>query len=136
MHRPFLLISFILAALAVVLGAFGAHALKQTLSAESLGAFETGVRYQFYHCFALMVTGIIYENYRNIWIRFAGYAFVAGVLLFSGSLYLLVWLKTTPSTGLSGVGIVTPIGGLCLIAGWIFLLSGLMIRRSSALKSI
>jgi uncharacterized membrane protein YgdD (TMEM256/DUF423 family) len=126
----------LLAALAVILGAFGAHGLKQILPAEALTTFETGVRYHFYHSIALMISGIVYERFRNQWILFACYSFVTGIVLFSGSLYLLSWLKETETVGLSKIGIITPFGGLFFIAGWIALAIGFKSKGQAPLKSI
>jgi uncharacterized membrane protein YgdD (TMEM256/DUF423 family) len=136
MHRTFLIVAVVLLALAVILGAFGAHGLKQILPQESLTSYETGVRYHFYHAFALLVTGMLYERFRTRWIVYAGYAFIAGIILFCGSLYLLTFLKTTNTVGLSGIGIVTPIGGLFFVAGWLSLLIAFINRNPSPLKSI
>lgn len=136
MHRTFLIVSVVLLALAVILGAFGAHALRQILPADSLLTFETAVRYQFYHGFALLVTGMLYDRFRNKWIILAGYGFMAGILLFSGSLYLLITLKQTSTVGLKNIGIITPFGGLGFIFGWICLLAGFISKTRSPLKSI
>ena len=111
----------IFAALAVILGAFGAHGLKQIVPPETVTTFETGVRYHFYHSFALLVTGMLYEKSRKGWIKFAGISFIAGIALFSGSLYILTILRATETVGLSSIGIITPFGGLFFIAGWIAL---------------
>ena len=108
-------------ALAVILGAFGAHGLKQIVPAESISTFETGVRYHFYHSFALLSTGILFDRGRTGWMKFAGFAFIAGIILFSGSLYILTLLKATETAGLRGIGIITPFGGLFFVAGWIAL---------------
>ena len=121
MHKPFLITACILAALAVILGAFGAHGLKQIVPPETISTFDTGVRYHFYHVFALMITAMLYERSRKGWIKFAGISFIAGIILFSGSLYLLTILKATETVGLSRIGIITPFGGLFFIAGWIAL---------------
>lgn len=136
MHKPFLNIAAALAGLAVILGAFGAHGLKKIVPPESVAAFETGVRYHFYHSIALLAAGILYERHRNKWIKYSGYAFIIGILLFSGSLYLLTFLKASDSVGLSGIGIITPFGGLFFIAGWISMLVGFNVKNQSALKSI
>lgn len=136
MHKTFLTVAASLAAAAVILGAFGAHALKQILPQDLILIFETGVRYQFYHSFALLATGILYERFRNKWILYAGYCFIAGILLFSGSLYLLLSMKATNTAGLSQIGIITPFGGLFFIAGWVFLLAGFNTKNQSSLKSI
>lgn len=105
-----------------MLGAFGAHALKSKITSDQLQVFETGVRYQFYHSLALLVVGLISLKFEHGGIRMAAWLFMAGIVLFSGSLYLLSnreWL------GIEGwksiLGPVTPLGGLCFIAGWISL---------------
>jgi uncharacterized membrane protein YgdD (TMEM256/DUF423 family) len=136
MHKTFLIIGTIVLVVAVILGAFGAHGLRRYVPADSIGTFETGVRYQFYHGFALMITAILYERYRNKKAVYAGYLFFAGIVLFSGSLYLLTFLKATNSVGLSGIGIITPVGGLLFIAGWITLLIAISRGNRSSLKSI
>ena len=135
MHKKYLTIACLLCALAVALGAFGAHGLKQWISGESILTFETGVRYQFYHSFALLFTGILYDKFRNKWIRYAANSFISGIILFSGSLYALVLLKATHTVGLEAIGILTPLGGIFFIAGWIFLLPGL-IQNPSPVKSL
>lgn len=126
MYKPALTGGALLAALAVILGAFGAHALKEILTPEQLQTYETGVRYQFYHCFALLATGVIYTAYPVKQLRLATNFFYAGILLFSGSLYTLSLLKATGHVGLTGIGAITPFGGLCFITGWILLLAGVM----------
>lgn len=124
MHRKFLATSAILGALSVAIGAFGAHSLKQIVPAESLVTFETGVRYQFYHTFALFLVAILYERFPHKQIRWAGNCFIIGIILFSGSLYALTLLKATENVGLSKLGIITPFGGLFFIAGWLLILPG------------
>jgi uncharacterized membrane protein YgdD (TMEM256/DUF423 family) len=121
MHRGFLITGSLLAALAVGLGAFGAHGLKKIVPAETVTTFETGVRYQFYHCFALIIVAILFEKFAGSWMTYAGYAFIAGIILFSGSLYVLTMIQATGTVGLRGIGIITPFGGLFLIAGWILM---------------
>jgi uncharacterized membrane protein YgdD (TMEM256/DUF423 family) len=104
----------ILGALAVILGAFGAHALRSHLEPRDLEAFETAVRYQMYHVFALFAAAWLLS--RNApYSAPAAWAFIAGVTIFSGSLYLLV------ATGQRWLGAVTPLGGLAFIAGWCLL---------------
>ena len=124
MHKGFLRWAAILGSLAVVLGAFGAHGLKQYVTAETISTFETAVRYQFYHVFALLAVGIIYKDLPLKWLRYAGNCFLIGILLFSGSLYILTALKAADTVGLSGVGAITPLGGVFFIAGWVLLLAG------------
>ena len=89
MQKNFIMAGCVFAALAVALGAFGAHGLKSVLSPERLEIFETGVRYQFYHAFALLITGLAAHFYPNKLLKYAGYLFVIGILFFSGSIYLL-----------------------------------------------
>jgi uncharacterized membrane protein YgdD (TMEM256/DUF423 family) len=124
-YRPALNAAIIFAALCVIIGAMGAHALKGILSDELLATYETAVRYQFYHSLALAFAGSVYYVFPSVWVRRATWAFIAGIILFSGSIYLLVYLKQTANLGLSKLGILTPIGGLFLIVGWIFLLIGI-----------
>lgn len=124
MYKPAITAGAIFAALAVILGAFGAHALKEVLQPDQLQTFETAVKYQFYHSFALLGTGIIFSSFPFRQIRLASTFFIIGILLFSGSLYALTLLKMNGQVGLGGVGIITPIGGLFFIAGWLMLLWG------------
>ena len=135
MHKPFLVVAAALAALAVILGAFGAHSLRQVLPPESLNVFETGVRYHFYHSFALLATGMLAGKFRRKWIKYAGNSFIAGIILFSGSLYALAFLQAAGNVGLRSIGILTPIGGLFFIAGWIFLAVAFSAREDS-MKSV
>ena len=128
MHKLFLILASILGGLSVILGAFGAHGLKKIVSAESVATFETGVRYQFYHCFALFIVAILFEKFANKWMAAAGWMFIIGIILFSGSLYLLTYLKSTNAVGLRGVGIITPIGGLFFVAGWLLMLIAIVKR--------
>ncbi len=125
MYKNFLQWAAALGALAVALGAFGAHSLKQYVPVETISTFETGVRYQFYHVFALLLAGVLWERFPGKWMRYAGYCFLIGILLFSGSLYLLTFLKATNTIGLTGLGIITPFGGVFFIGGWICLLLGI-----------
>ncbi|MBI3883538.1 MAG: DUF423 domain-containing protein [Sphingobacteriales bacterium] len=124
MHKKFLQLAALLAALSVILGAFGAHSLKQFLPADTLQTFETAVRYQLYHAFALFVAGILYKEFPGKAITWAGYLFVGGIVLFSGSLYLLCYIKYQQLSSLLWVGAVTPLGGLLFVGGWISLLAG------------
>ena len=125
MHKTFLQFASLLGALAVALGAFGAHALKRIAPEAVVNIFETGVRYQFYHVFALIAAGILYRDFSNKWMLWAGNSFIAGILLFSGSLYILTYLKASAKSGFDWVGIITPFGGLAFIAGWICMFIGL-----------
>ncbi len=125
MHRSFLSIASVLGAIAVVLGAFGAHALKRMVSDVAVNIFETGVRYQFYHVFALAAVGILYRDFPGKWMLWAGNCFIIGMLLFSGSLYVLTYGKAAVRPGFDWIGIITPFGGLAFIAGWICMLVGI-----------
>ena len=123
MHRWFLIAASLIGALSVALGAFAAHKLKQVMPADAVAVFETGVRYQFYHAFALLAAGILYEKYPGALLKWAGYCFQVGIILFSGSLYVLTALKAADTAGLSKIGILTPLGGLFFIAGWILMVT-------------
>ncbi len=125
MYRKALIAGAIFAALAVITGAFGAHALKAVLPEQQLLVFETGARYQFYHSFALLITGIAYFSFPHKYLKIATNLFIIGILFFSGSLYVLPFLVNAGiKPGLAGI--ITPIGGLLLIAGWISLLAGII----------
>jgi uncharacterized membrane protein YgdD (TMEM256/DUF423 family) len=116
MNQLFLLLGSVSGGLAVALGAFGAHALKARLTPDHLVTFETGVRYQMYHALAMLAVALALTRVpaANLF-NAAGWLFVAGTLLFSGSLYLLCL------THKRWLGAVTPFGGLVFIAGWICL---------------
>ncbi len=126
MPKSFLIIGTILAGLAVVLGAFGAHGLKKLVGPETVSTYQTGVQYQMYHALALLFLGVLYERSQNYLLNFAGIFFIGGVVLFSGSLYLLASLKAMDKIGTTGIGLITPIGGLLFIIGWILLLISLL----------
>ena len=126
MHKFFLTAGASLAGLGVILGAFGAHSLKQMVGPETVGTFQTGVQYQMYHAFALMIVGILFDRMPSATLQWAGIAFIVGILLFSGSLYLLASLKAMNKVGISGIGIITPFGGLFFIAGWLLLLIAIL----------
>jgi uncharacterized membrane protein YgdD (TMEM256/DUF423 family) len=121
MHKGFLITAAVLSALAVALGAFGAHGLKKIVPPETVATFDTGVRYQLYHCFGLFITAILFEKFASGSLKYAAYFFIIGIILFSGSLYLLTAIKATNTVGLRGIGIITPFGGLFFIAGWLML---------------
>jgi uncharacterized membrane protein YgdD (TMEM256/DUF423 family) len=117
-ERVFAAIGSIIAALGVAAGAFGAHGLKGVLSTEMLAAFETAVRYHLIHALALLATGWAATRWDSRAIRAAGWLFVAGIVIFSGSLYVLCL------TGARWLGAVTPIGGTAFILGWLALAWG------------
>ena len=125
MQTFYLKIAALLGALAVALGAFGAHALKKILDEKSLLVFETAVRYQFYHVFALLAVGILLKEFPNSNLIWSGRFFCYGILIFCGSLYLMTLLEAIGLQGFKWLGAITPIGGLCLIAGWILMAIGL-----------
>lgn len=112
MHRAFLLLAFLFGLLGVAAGAFGAHALRDALGPERLATFETGVRYQLYHALALLGVGLAAARWPDHGWAAPGLLFVAGILIFSGSLYAL------SLTGARWPGAITPVGGLCFLAGW------------------
>ncbi|MGD9338963.1 MAG: DUF423 domain-containing protein, partial [Syntrophobacterales bacterium] len=116
MERLFFLLASISGGLAVVLGAFGAHALEVRIEPSLLATFEIGVRYQMYHALALLAVATALARWSAIrMLATAGWSFAAGTTLFSGSLYLLVL------TGERWLGAITPLGGLAFIVGWFFL---------------
>ncbi len=104
--------------LGVGFGAFGAHFLRGHLPGEMLSVFETGVRYQMYHSIALIVVGLLAD--KGKYFKYAGMLYILGIILFSGSLYLLA------ITNINRFGIITPFGGLSLLAGHVFLLAGFL----------
>ncbi len=114
MYKKHLTIAAFLGMLSILLGAFAAHKLKDYLEPQSLATFETGVRYQFYHVFALALAGILYKEYPNKNVINAGNLFILGIIFFSGSLYLLSFFGTR----LTWIGAITPIGGFFFIFGW------------------
>ncbi len=120
----------IFAGLAVIFGAFGAHTLKEKfqMPADQLAIFDTGVRYQFYHSFALLISGMLAASFPARQVKQAATFFIIGIVLFSGSLYAMTMLHTG-GAGLGPVGILTPIGGLFFIIGWILLLIGILKQK-------
>jgi len=126
MHKLFLSIGALLGGIAVALGAFGAHGLKKIVPLDTVNTFQTGVQYQMYHSLALVAVAIIFEKFPNKLMIWAGTTFCIGILLFSGSLYLLTILKATGKVGMEGVGIITPFGGLFFIMGWLLFFAGVM----------
>lgn len=120
MQQLFLLIGTALGGSGIAIGAFGAHALKNILASSGrLDVYETAVKYQFYHAFALLILGLLMYRIQSPLLNYAGIAFTVGTIIFSGSLYTLC---------LSGVGkwgAVTPFGGIILIIGWCLLFAGI-----------
>lgn len=124
MTRTFGALACVLAFVAVAAGAFGAHALRARVGPELLGVWETGARYQMYHALALLAVAWVGDRWPGRLAVGAGWAFVVGILLFSGSLFLLVL------SGARWLGAVTPLGGLAFLTGWLLLASH--VRRHSA----
>jgi uncharacterized membrane protein YgdD (TMEM256/DUF423 family) len=121
MHKIILIVGSIFGGLAVAVGAFGAHALKKTLeAADRTETFETAVKYQFYHALALLLLGTLMFHLKHQYFNYAGLSFSVGIIIFSGSLYALCL------SGITKFGMITPIGGLFLIAGWVFLMMGVL----------
>lgn len=124
MNKTFLFIAAVSGFLAVAIGAFGAHGLKPHISPEAMQWYETGSRYHFYHTLALLAIALLMKNDSKL-LGYAGFAFLIGILLFSGSLYVMA------VTGMKKLGMITPIGGVALLAGWgMMAIEGLK-RRSS-----
>ncbi|CAL2088777.1 DUF423 domain-containing protein [Tenacibaculum sp. 190524A02b] len=117
MEQTLLIFGTIYGMLAVVFGAFGAHALKKVLTDEQLKSFETGVKYQMYHAIVLLVVGFNLKQFNTL----LGWSFIVGIFLFSFSIYGLV-LSDAKGKKLRFLGPITPLGGLLLIIGWILLL--------------
>jgi len=116
--RLFMILGAVLGALGVAAGAFGAHGLKAWVSPELLAVFETGVRYHLVHALALLAAAWASTRWTSAAIRAAGWLFVVGILVFSGSLYVLTL------TGIRALGAITPFGGVAFIAGWLLLAWG------------
>lgn len=120
--KTILISGALLTAVAVVLGAFGAHALRGKLTPDQLQIFETGVRYQFYHALGLLLVGVLLIIMPHPALHRSGLLFMLGIVFFSGSIYLL---STRELLGIDSwkaiLGPITPLGGLCFIAGWIML---------------
>ncbi|MBL8208241.1 MAG: DUF423 domain-containing protein [Blastocatellia bacterium] len=112
MERIFFFLGALLAGIGVAAGAFGAHGLKNRLSAEMLATFEVGVRYQMYHAFALFVVAWVLTKWPSTPVTVAGWCFVIGTFLFSGSLYVLTL------SGVKWLGAITPLGGVAFLIGW------------------
>lgn len=126
-NKNIIAIAAILGAVTIAIGAFGAHGLKELVSAKSLGTFETGVRYQMYHVFGLLIVGFIpgITSATQKWVfRF----FSIGIVFFSGSIYLLSLNEILPFDAKT-IGFITPIGGLFFIMGWLRLAYGVIVNK-------
>ena len=128
MQKLFLIIGTVLSGLSVALGAFGAHGLKKIVSPETVATYQTGVQYQMYHALALLIRGLLAERMHSSFLHYAGFFFLGGIVLFSGSLYLIVSMQAMNKSVPGTIGILTPIGGMLFMVGWILLLIG-VIRR-------
>jgi uncharacterized membrane protein YgdD (TMEM256/DUF423 family) len=114
MSKLFLILGGINAALVVMLGAFGAHGLKAKLTADMLAVYQTGVHYHLFHALGLLAVGLVATQIADsVWLRWSGWLMLLGIILFSGSLYVL------SVSGLRWLGMVTPFGGVAFIAAWI-----------------
>jgi uncharacterized membrane protein YgdD (TMEM256/DUF423 family) len=111
--KIFVILGAVFGALSVAAGAFGAHALRSQLEPRMLEVFETATRYQMYHALALFAAAWLFQQTQSQAAQMAGWAFVAGILLFSGSLYAMIF------TGVRGLGAITPLGGVAFMVGWI-----------------
>jgi len=129
MYRPALLAGTIFGAIAVILGAFGAHSLKAIMPSEQLQIFEKGVTYQYYHCFALLIAGVLFTSFPFPQIKYASLFFILGIIFFSGSLYLYAYMDAkqipVPTIG----RLITPLGGLCFIIGWVALFLAIIKKK-------
>jgi uncharacterized membrane protein YgdD (TMEM256/DUF423 family) len=114
-RSPWIALGALNAAIAVGAGAFAAHGLRDRLDARALEVFETAARYQMYHAFAIILAGIIATSGATRGAQTAGWIFQVGIVLFSGSLYVLAL------TGIKGLGAITPLGGVAFLAGWLWL---------------
>lgn len=115
MRNGFLLLAALSGFIAVALGAFGAHGLKNVAPADLIAIFNLGVEYQFYHTFALIAVAFAGHWIKSRLLDWAGYMFIAGMILFSGSLYIYALI------GAKWTGPVTPMGGVCFLLGWLFI---------------
>lgn len=122
-ERALVVLAAAFAFTAVAAGAFGAHGLKDRLTSASLEIFETGARYQMYHALALLAVAWVGSRWQAAQFTWSGWLFVAGIVIFSGSLYLLAL------TGVRWLGAVTPIGGIYFLAGWVCLAWGALLSR-------
>lgn len=129
MQKPFLIIAALFGILSVAIGAFGAHAIRAAVSPDAYEIYETGVRYQFYHTLALLAVAILLTWFPGRLLSLAGIFFIIGIVLFSGSLYLITALKSADRAISPAVGILTPVGGLFFIAGWVMLFVAFLGRK-------
>jgi len=124
--KLFLIVGTLLAALAVALGAFGAHGLKKLVDADTISIYQTGVQYQMYHALALIIVGILAQRSDSSLLSYAGFFFIGGIVCFSGSLYLLSSFRAMNKSVPGFVYHITPLGGILFILGWLLLLFALI----------
>ncbi len=117
-QKNLLMFAALLGFLGVALGAFGSHALRDRLSPTMIGVFEIGVRYQLVHALAAVIAAVAVSSFNGSFMLSAGWLFVVGTVFFSGSLYLLAF------TELKTWGMITPVGGLLLLGGWLAMIIG------------
>ncbi len=126
MYKQALAAGALLAMVAVMLGAFAAHGLKDTLPADKIDVFQKGVTYQFYHSFALLIVGIVFAYFPSPLLKPATLFFILGIVFFSGSLYLYPLLEVK-NVAIPVIGrLITPLGGICFIIGWLLLFLGIL----------
>ena len=125
MHRYLIRIGAILGALSVMFSAFSAHFLQPIMSSKDFYSFQTAINMEFFHSIGLMILGILGKRYPTPYINWSGIRFIVGIVLFSGSIYLLTLAGSIFDTKISMVGLITPVGGLLLFAGWVMLLLGI-----------
>lgn len=121
MHRGILIIGCLLAALAVALGAFGAHGLETKVQPDDLRIYNTGVQYHFYHIPGLLITGLLWRKIPVSAVLWGSRFFIGGIILFSGSLYAITYLKAAQIPVQRWINFLTPVGGVCFILGWFIL---------------
>lgn len=126
MNKKIIIIGSVFALTSIILGAFGAHALNDILSSERIASFKTGAQYQMFHALALITIGFNAKKLPNI--RLLSFLFIAGIICFSFSIYLLS-LQSLMQMNLSSIGFVTPLGGLLLIGAWISFISSVVKQK-------
>lgn len=129
----FLRIAALLGLAAVAIGAFAAHGLKAILPIERIAIFKTGVQYHYYHTFALAITSILFAYLPNKMLKYAAWSFIIGIVLFSGSLYLLACRDVLGISSWTFLGPLTPIGGVFFIMGWAMIFVATFTGRSNSI---
>ena len=123
-NKNWLITASLLAGLAVAAGAFGAHGLKKLVEPQYVDTFKTGAQYQFYHALAIGFATLVSQFIDNQWIKRVNWSFLLGIILFSGSLYIVTLGKVLNTEGVNWFGIITPLGGLFFLFGWLSLAWG------------